>query len=131
MPYPTSSAQYDVDMPATVLPNARYRARLRRVLRLLRHNEVVDACNMLEDLKEDAEQFRIFVRSAAYRPFLRAVRTHEQYLLASIKDCQAKLVVLGLMRADLQPEKRPESSKSRLGSDGLKRSSRRTPSKRG
>jgi hypothetical protein len=102
-------------MSRTVMPNNKYRSRLRQVVRLLGREEVGAACELLEELKEDAKQFRIFAKSPAFRPFCNAVNASGRWFRACIEDYEAKLVVLGYIQADLRLRSPKKAKRAKVG----------------
>ena len=118
-------------MSRTAMHNSKYRSRLREVVRLLGREEVVAACGLLEELKDDAEQFRAFTKSPAFRPFCNAINASGRWFRACIEDYEAKLVVLGYIRADLRPRSRTKGKRAKAGTTAaVKRAIRRTRGRR-
>ena len=100
-------------MPPPPLPNAKYRSRLRQVLRLLGRDKVVEASDLLDELKKDARQFERFTKSPAYRPFCEAIDANCRHCEACVKNYRATLVVLSYIRSDLRPQRRPKPKSSK------------------
>ena len=114
-------------MPQPPLPNAKYRSRLRQVIRLLSREKVVEASDLLDELKLDTTQFERFTKSPAYRPFCKAIDASRRYWETCAKNYQAMLVVLSYIRADLRPQRRPKTTRTKTpATTTASRQSRRT-----
>ena len=97
------------DMGGTVMPNARFLSRLRQVIRLIGRDELVGACDLMEELQRETEQFRLFTRSPAFQPFCKFVEAARRSYRSSIEAYEANLVVLGYIQEDLRAGTRPRA----------------------
>lgn len=113
------------------MPNAKYRSRLRRVLHLLNRENVVEASDLLDELKRDARQFELFTQSRAYRPFCIAINSIRDYWRVHVEHYESMLVVLSYIQTDLRPARRPTPKAAKASAkETIGRRPSRTPGRR-